>query len=81
MPGGGYPVGGGVQLTDYGRGTLLPGAAEGAGAVQGVQGGDGDGVIGGAQDDTAWASFRGEIELENLNHRGRAVDAPHALPS
>ena len=58
MPGGGEPVGGGVRVMDDGRGTLLPVAAEVTGAVQGVCGGDDNGVIGGAQDDTAWASGR-----------------------
>ena len=66
MPGGGDPVGGGVKSTDDGRGTHLPGEAEGTGAVQRVQVGDGDGIIGEAQDNTAWASGRGEMELENL---------------
>ena len=49
MPGGGDKVGGDVWVTDDGRGTLLPGVAEGTGALQG---GDGGGIIGGAQDDT-----------------------------
>ena len=52
MPGGGDPVRGGVQMTDDGRGALLPGASEGTGAVQVVHEGDGSGIIGGAQDDT-----------------------------
>ena len=34
MTGGGDPYGGGVRETDDRRGTLLPGAAEGTGAVQ-----------------------------------------------
>ena len=33
MPGGGDPVGGGVQLTDDGRGPFLPVAVEGISAV------------------------------------------------
>ena len=61
MPGGGEPVRGGVRATDDGRGTHLPEAADGTDAVQRVWGGDGDGIIGGAQDDTAWASGRGEM--------------------
>ena len=64
---------------DDGRGNLLPGAAEGTGAVQGVWGGDGGWIIGGTQDD-AWASSRGEMELGNLGHVGRALDVPHGLP-
>ena len=40
-------------MTDDGRGTLLPGEAEGTGAVQGVQEGDVSGIIGGAQDATS----------------------------
>ena len=63
MPGGGDPVGGGVRETYDRRGTLLQGASEGTGAVQGVRGGDGRGIIGRSQDDAAWASGRGEMEL------------------
>ena len=55
-------------------------AAEGTGAVQGVRRGDDGGIIGRAHDDTAWASGRGEMELEKLGHRGRSVDVPHGLP-
>ena len=51
MPGVGYPVGGGVQATDDGKWTLLPGAKEGTGTVQRVRGGDGRGFFGGAQDE------------------------------
>ena len=54
---------------------------EGAGTVQGVQGGYGGRIFGGAQDYTARASGRGEMELENLGHRGKAVDVLHAFPS
>ena len=63
MPGGGDPVGGGIRATDEGRGTHLPGAVEETGAVQGVWGGDDSGIIGRAQDDIAWSSGRGEMEL------------------
>ena len=80
MPGGGDPVRGGVQAKGDGRGTLLPGAAEGTGAVQGVWGGDGGGIIGRAQDDTTWASGRGYMDLDNLGHGGRAADVRHGLP-
>ena len=80
MPGGRDPVRGGVRATGDGRGTLLPVAAEGTGAVKGVRGGDGGGIIGGAQDGTTWASGRGEMELENLGNGVRATDAPHGLP-
>ena len=51
--GGRDPVVGGVQATHDGRGTLLPGASEGTGGVEGVQGGDGGWIIGGAQDATS----------------------------
>ena len=80
MPGGGDPVGGGVWVTDDRIGDLLTGSTEGTGAVQGEWGGDGGGIIGGAQDDTAWASGRGEMDLEKLGHGGRAADIPHGLP-
>ena len=43
-------------------------------------GGDGGGIIDGSQDETAWASGRGETELENLVHGGRAADIIHGLP-
>ena len=66
MPGVRDPVGGGVQASGEGRGIILPVAAEGKGTVQGVRGVDGNRIIGGAQDDTAWASDRGEMELEIL---------------
>ena len=70
MPGGRYPVGGGVRATDDRRGTFLLGASEGTGAVQGVRGGDGDWINGRAHKDTTWASGREEMELENLGHGG-----------
>ena len=47
--------------------------------MQRVWGGDGDGIIGGAQDDTAWASGRGDMELENFGHGGRSTDVQHGL--
>ena len=80
MPGGRDPVGGGVRATDDGRGTFLPGAAEGTGAVQGVQGGDGRLINGRAHADTTWASNRGDMELDNLDHGGRTVDILNGLP-
>ena len=80
MPGGGYPVRGGVQVTDDRRGTFLPGETEGTGPVQGVRGGDGGGIFGGSQDDTACESGRGETDLENLGDGGRASDVSHGLP-
>ena len=78
--GGRDPVVGGVQATHDSRGTLLPGASEGSGAVKGIQGGDGGWIIGGSQDDTAWASSRGEMNLEKLGHWGISADVPHGLP-
>ena len=79
MSGGGDPVGGGVQATDDGIGTLLPGAAEGTGAVQEVRGGDGGWIYGRAHDDTTWASGRVYMDLENLNHGGITADVTHGL--
>ena len=67
-------------MTDDGRGALLPGATEGAVTVQGVQVGYGGGVFGGAQDDTACASGRGETDIENLFDVGRSADVSHGLP-
>ena len=74
------PVGGSVWATDYRRGTLLPGAAEGTGAVRVIRGGDGVWIDVRAHDDTTWASGRGEMELENLGHGGRTMDILHGLP-
>ena len=79
MPVGSDPVGGGVQVTNDGRGTYLPGAAEGTGALQVVWGRDGGGIIGGSQDDTSWASGRVDMDLGNLGHGVRAADVPYAL--
>ena len=79
MPGGRDPVVGGVRAADDGRGTLLPGAAEGTVAVQGVRGRYVRSIIVRAQYDTALASGRGDMDLENLSHKGRAADVPHGL--
>ena len=79
MPGGADPVGGGVWATYERRGTLLQGAAEGTGAVQGVWGGDGVWIIGGTHEDTTWASNRGDMDMENLDHGGRTADVTHDL--
>ena len=48
--------------------------------MQGVWGGDGGGVFGREQDDTAWATGRGETDLENLGHGVRSADVLHGLP-
>ena len=53
---------------------------EGTGSVQGVQGGYGSVIIGGGKYDTAWASGRGDMELENFGHGGRVADIPDGLP-
>ena len=83
-------VRGDVRAMDDRRGTLLPGTTEGTGTVKGVRGGYDSIIFGGSQDDTAWASGRGEMELENLGHCGRAADVfmdfpdkggPQRLPS
>ena len=42
--------------------------------------GDGGGIFGGSQDDTAWASDRRETELEYLGRGERAADVLHGLP-
>ena len=67
-------------MTDDGIVTLLPGAVEGTGAVQGLRGGYGSWIDDRAHDNTAWASGRGELELDNLIHMGRTVGVPHDLP-
>ena len=69
-----------MQETDNGGGPNLHGATEGTGPVQGVRGGDGGGIFGGAQDDTAWKSGRGKTDLGNLDHRGRAAGVSNGLP-
>ena len=66
---------------DDGRGTHLPGATEGTGAVQGLRGRDGGRIIGRAHDVTEWASGRGNMDLEKLGLRGTAADVLHVLPS
>ena len=81
MPGDEDPVGGGLRETGDGRGTLLTGAVKGKGAVQGVRGVDGGRIIGGTHNDTAWASSRVDMELENLVHVGRALDVLMQLAS
>ena len=67
-------------MADYRRGTLLPGAAEGTGTVQGVRVADGGWIDFRAHDDTTWASVIGYMELDNLEQGGRAADIPHGLP-
>ena len=79
MSGGRDPFGGGVRATNDGRGTLLPVAEEGAGAVRGVWGGDGGWIDGRAHDDTIWARGRGDMELDKIGHGGRTTDVPHGL--
>ena len=44
LSGSGYPVGGGVQAADAGRGTIIPGEAVSQGAVLGVWGVNGVGI-------------------------------------
>ena len=60
MPGGGYPVGGGILAMDDRGGTHLLGVIEGTVPVQGIRGRDGGRIFGGAQDDTVGASGRGK---------------------
>ena len=80
MPCSGDPAGGGEQATDDGRGALLLGVTEDTGTFQGLRGGDGGCIFGASQDDTSWASGRGEMELGNLGHGGRSVDVLFGLP-
>ena len=81
LTGGGELVGGRVLETDNRGGTHLTGAIEGTGPVQGVRGGDGGRIYGGAQYDSAWESGRGATELEYLGHGGRAAYISHGIPS
>ena len=53
---------------------------EGAGPVQGVQGGDDGGICGETHNDSAWESGRGATELEDIGHRGIAVGISNGLP-
>ena len=39
-----------------------------------VQGGDGSGIVGGTQDDSAWESGRGATNLEDFVHGGISAD-------
>ena len=59
MPGGGDPVRGVVRAVDDRIGTLLLGAAEVTGTVQGVRVGDCGCIDGRSHEDTTWASGRG----------------------
>ena len=79
MKSGGDLVGGGVRATDDGRGKLLPGAVKGTGALQEVQVGDDGWIIRGVHDDTTWVSGIGDMDLENLSHRGRTANVIHGL--
>ena len=79
LPGRGGLVGGGVQDTDNGGGTYLQGATEGTVPLRGLRVGDGGGICGRSQDDSAWASGRGATELENFGHGGRDADLLNGL--
>ena len=79
LSGGRESVGGGIWETDSGGGPHLPGVTKGIGLVQIVRGGEGGGICGGTQDDSAWDSFRGATELENLGHGGIATDISHGI--
>ena len=63
MPGGRDSVGGGVWATDYRRGSFQPVAAEGAGSVLGLWGGDGDWLDGRSHEDATWVGVRGKTDL------------------
>ena len=67
------------MVSDYGRGTFLPGVIVETGLVRGVWGGDGGGIFGRALDDTAWDSRRGETDVENIGQGGRAADVLHGF--
>ena len=64
------PVGDGLQSVNNQVGTNIKGATEGTGPVQGVRGGYGSGILGGAHNGTVWASGRGKTKLENLGKGG-----------
>ena len=57
--------------TDNGGGPHLQGVTERTGPVRVMWGGDGGGICGESQDDSAWSISRGVTELENLVHGGR----------
>ena len=80
LPGDRDTVGSGVQEEDDGGGTNIPGAAEGTGRVWGMREGDGSGIVGTPQDDTAWADNRGAMELGSLDHGRRPADVLAVLP-
>ena len=48
--------------------------------MQGVWGGDGGGICGRSQDDSAWAIGRGATDLEKLGRGGIAADISLSLP-
>ena len=80
MIGGRDPVRGGVHAKYDGRGIFLPGVAYLISAVQGVRGGYGGWIDGMAQEYKTWASVKGEMELDNLYHRGKTAHVPNCLP-
>ena len=53
---------------------------KGTGAVQGVREVDRGLINDRSHEDTTWASGRGEMELENLDHRERTAEVLHGLP-
>ena len=65
---------------DDGGGTDIPGAAEGASRVQGMQEGDGGGIAGIPPNDTAWTGEGGTLELGCLSHGRRPTDISAGLP-
>ena len=72
-------VGGGVWETDDGRGTFVPGEAEGSDLVQGVWGGDGAWAAGGTHGNTAWEVSGGETALGSHGPRQGTADLQNRI--
>ena len=80
VPGGGDSVVDGVRETDEGRGPFVPGAAEGKVPVQGVWGGDGSWVAGGAHAGPKLEDSEGDTELGIHTPWQGTADVPDGLP-
>ena len=79
MPGGGDTVYGSIQEKDDGGGNNIPGAAERTGTVRVMQEGDGGGIVGVPQGDTAWAGGIGVMDMGSLGHGRRTPDVLDGL--
>ena len=81
MPGGSDTVRCGIRETYDGKGTFVPGAAEGKGPMQVVQGGDGTWFASGAHAYSALEGSREEVGLVSHGIWQGTVDVPYGIPN